>query len=140
MCVIGGVGVCVYDFLSMCLMNILLINLRYVLLASSHLKILPTFTPPVTRHKTTISEEVSTKDSSKVVALAIPPTSTPPVNISSTNQESVTSAAGISQNDSSKSRDDTIDTSVAMEASVSHPTSDIESLSEGTGAPGSETL
>ena len=27
-----------------------------------------------------------------------------------------------------------------MEASVSHPTSDIESLSEGTGAPGSETL
>ena len=52
----------------------------------------------------------------------------------------MTSAAGISQNDSSKSRDDTIDTSVAMEASVSHPTSDIESLSEGTGAPGSETL
>ena len=127
--------------------------------------ILPTFTPPVTRHKTTISEEVSTKDSSKVVAPAIPPTSTPPVtnqkatisgdvsaedssevvetttsSISSTNQESVTSAAGISQNDSSKSRDDTIDTSVAMEASVSHPTSDIESLSEGTGAPGSETL
>ena len=38
MCVIGCVGVCVYDFLSMCLMNILLINLRYVLLASSHLK------------------------------------------------------------------------------------------------------
>ena len=127
--------------------------------------ILPTFTPPVTRHKTTISEEVSTKDSSKVVAPTIPPTSTPPVtnqkatisgdvstedssevvetttsSISSTNQESVTSAAGISQNDSSKSRDDTIDTSVAMGASVSHPTSDIESLSEGTGAPGSETL
>ena len=38
MCVIGCVCVCVYDFLSMCLMNILLINLRYVLLASSHLK------------------------------------------------------------------------------------------------------
>ena len=37
MCVIGCVDVCVYDFLSMCLMNILLINLRYVLLASSHL-------------------------------------------------------------------------------------------------------
>ena len=127
--------------------------------------ILPTLTPPVTRHKTTISEEVSTKDSSKVVAPAIPSTSTPPVtnqkatisgdvstedssevvetttsSISSTNQDSVTSAAGISQNDSSKSRDDSIDTSVAMEASVSHPTSDMESLSEGTGAPGSETL
>ena len=127
--------------------------------------ILPTFTPPVTRHNTTISEEVSTKDSSKVVAHAIPSTSTPPVthqkatisgdvstedssevvetttaSISSTNQDSVTSATGISQTDSSKSRDDTIDTSVAMEASVSHPTSDIESLSEGTGAPGSETL
>ena len=30
--------VCVYEFLSMCLMMILLTNLRYVLLASSHLK------------------------------------------------------------------------------------------------------
>ena len=127
--------------------------------------ILPTFTPPVTSQKTAISEDVSMEDSSKVVAPAIPSTSTPPVtnqkatissdvskedssevveittsSIPSTNQDSVTSSAGISQNDSSKSRDDTIDTSVAMEASVSHPTSDIESLSEGTVTPGSETL
>ena len=127
--------------------------------------ILPTITPPVITHKTAISEDVSAEDSSKVVAPAIPSTSTPPVTnqkatisgdvstedssevvetttspISSTKQDSVTSAAGISQNDSSKSRNDTIDTSVPMEAPVSHPTSDIESISEGTGAPGSEAL
>ena len=40
--VIGCVGVCVcvYEFLSMCLMIILLISLRYVFLASSYLKII----------------------------------------------------------------------------------------------------
>ena len=92
-----------------------------------------TSTPPVTNQKATISGDVSTEDSSEVVE-------TTTSSISSTKQDSVTSAAGISQNDSSKSRNDTIDTSVPMEAPVSHPTSDIESISEGTGAPGSETL